>query len=175
MQKLLFSAAVVLLAACGDGKADAVKKMAEADSSAQATTMDLAGHGFPLVVDVPDPKDTDGATAVVVFNENSGKLEVRAGQRFAFTVVEDAADLERVKGDLERDLLKRNTVVRETPDELIYKSEFPDDPALTYLHFLKVVPAGGRTFIVEDLQDGVKLTEQDVERMVRAVRPASAS
>lgn len=162
------------LAACGDGKADAVKKMAEADSvRTDAIVVDLAQHGIPLVVQVPAIGTT--MPPVATFNENSGKLEFRAGERFAFTVVEDPGDLALEKAELERDLLKRNTVVRETAEELVYRSEFPDDPALTYMHFLKVIQADGRTFLVEDIHGETKLEQEDVERMITAVQAAAAS
>ncbi|HEY0978000.1 MAG TPA: hypothetical protein VGE21_11080 [Flavobacteriales bacterium] len=162
----------LMLAACGDGKKEAAERLAqEADSLAQlSTAIDLEPHGFPLELQAPDAQTLMGAEPAVVFNENTGKLEIRAGDRFALTVVEEPGDMARLKADLDREQVRRNTVTSETPELLIYQSEFPDDPSLVFLHFYRIVQAGGRTFVVEDLQEGKPFNAQDIERMTPAVR-----
>src|SRR5690606_38940654 len=134
--KLLFPtsliAAALLLAGCGDGKSDAAKQMAAAaDSARLAAMVDLSAHHLPLVLQMPP-----GSPApTLLWKDEIGKLEVRAGERFALAIAEIPPDLERLKADLARDLLKRNTIVEETPELLIYRSEFPDDTTLVFHHF----------------------------------------
>jgi hypothetical protein len=164
------------LAACGDGKSDAAKRMsAQADSAAAApvAAIDLAEFDLPLQFTPPDKGSTEGAEPTVVWKDEIGKLEVRAGERFGLTIVEEPGDIGRLKADLDRDLLKKNTVVKGTPDLLVYKSELPDDPDLVFLHFYQVLQSGGRTFVVEDVQDGTRFTEQDVDRMIAAITPVT--
>lgn len=156
----------LLLNACGDGKADAVKQMAAvADSIKAASTIDLSGHHMPLAVHLPVglPEPT------VLWKDEVGKLSVKAGDRFALEIYEAPPDMDRLKADLDRDLLKKNTILEETPDLLIYRSEFPDDSTLVFHHFHQLVQAGGRSFIVEDGEDGTAYTLEEVKRMAKAV------
>ena len=171
---LPFVLGVALLSACGDGKADAAKQMAAQADSAKATaaaSVDLAQFDLPLTLTPPDKQLTDGADPTVLWKDEIGKLEVKAGEHFGLTIVEEPGDIARLKADLDRDLLKKNTVLKETPELLVYKSEFPDDPSLVFIHFYQVVKAGDRAFVVEDVQAGMRFTEQDVERMTAAVGP----
>lgn len=168
--KILFPAsvlAVVLLAtSCGDGKSEAAKQMAAvADSIQAATTIDLAEHHLPLVlhlpVGLPEPS--------VIWQDDAGKLDIRAGEHFALEIYEVPFDMARLKADLERDLVKQNTVVAEHPDLLIFRSEFPDDSALVFYHFQRSITAGGRSFTITDPMGGTPFTREDVERMAKAV------
>ena len=176
MKLLLPSAAGALalaLAACGDGKADAAKKMAAAaDSTRMAAMVDLSAHHMPLMLEMPDGLPGPA----LLWKDEIGKLSVRAGDRFALDIHEAPADLGRLKADLDRDLLKRNTIVEETPDLLIYRSEFPDDTALVSFHFNRSITVGDRTFQVEDApDDGAFFTLDQIKRMAAAVRPKPAA
>lgn len=161
------SVAALLLASCGDGKADAAKRMAAAaDSARQAAMVDLSVHHLPLLLEMP----TGTPAPTLTWKDEIGTLEVRAGERFAIGIAEMPADAERLKADLERDLLKRNTILEETPGLLIYRSEFPDDTALVFHHFQRSITAAGRSFRVEDAKDGTAYSLEDVQRMAAAVR-----
>jgi hypothetical protein len=154
------------LSACGDGKSDAAKQMAAAaDSARMASQVDLSEYHLPLMLEMPVgmPQPT------LLWKDEIGKLAVRAGDRFAIEVSETPADRDRLKADLERDLLKRNTIVEETPELLIYRSEFPDDTALVFHHFERWVTADGRSFRVEDTKDGTVFSLEDIRRMASAV------
>ena len=169
--KLLFPASLIaaalLLAGCGDGKSEAAKQMAAAaDSARLAAMVDLSAHHLPLVLQMPP-----GSPApTLLWKDEIGKLEVRAGERFALAIAEIPPDLERLKADLARDLLKRNTIVEETPELLIYRSEFPDDTTLVFHHFERSITGNGRFFRVEDAKDGTAFTLEEVRRMAAAVR-----
>lgn len=159
-------AGALLLHACGDGKADAVKQMAAvADSIKAANTIDLAEQHLPLVVHVP----VGMPAATVLWKDEAGKLSVKAGDHFALEIYEAPSDMDRLKADLDRDLLKKNTILEETPGLLVYRSEFPDDSTLVFFHFHQLINAGGRTFIVDDADDGNAFTQDDINRMAKAV------
>ncbi len=162
------------LVGCGDGKSDAAKQLAaQADSAAIASSadviIDLAKYDMPLQLTAPDKQLTGGAEPEIVRNEEAGRLEIKAGDHFAITITEEPADVPRVKADLDRDLLKKNSIIKETPELLEYKSEFPDDPSLVYIHFYRAINAGQRSFVVQDADNGARFTEQDVERMIGAI------
>jgi hypothetical protein len=161
----------MLALACGDGKQEAAQLAAAAADSAAVTTsrkVDLGAHDMPLEIILPDAQLLGSDQDSVAWKEESGKLEVRAGEHFGLSISEEPADIERLKGDLERDLLRKNTVLRSGSDRIVYRSEFPDDPSLVFIHFYLIVQAQGRTFIVQDL-DALRFNEQDVARMMDAV------
>ena len=161
-------AAALLMNACGDGKADAAKQMAAAADSAKAaaSTVDLGQYQLPLELVMPSGTPAPS----IVWKDVSGQLEIRAGERFGITITEEPGDMARLKGDLDRDQVKKNTILRETPDELVYKSEFPDDSTLVFIHFQRVVKAAGRTFVVQDMDNGTAFTQADVDRMAGSLR-----
>ncbi|MFT3884405.1 MAG: hypothetical protein QM724_02940 [Flavobacteriales bacterium] len=174
MKPVALSLAVLLLTACGGG-APASDDGTATDPIAVDTLptagIDLARYDLPLLLNAPDKQSTGGAEPSIVWKDEIGKLAVTAGDRFKLTIVEEPGDVARLKADLGRDMLKKNTVLQETPDLVIYKSEFPDDPDLVFIHFYQVVKVGDRSFAVEDAQDGTRFTEQDVQRMAAAITP----
>lgn len=154
-----------VMSACGDGKSEAAELMAAAADSAHAAAfVDLAPYHMPLVLEMP----TGAPATTMVWKDATGKLAVRAGDHFAIEISEAPADPGRVKADLERDLLKRNTIIRETPRLLIYRSEFPDDTMLVFHHFDRWLTTDGRSFHVEDVDDGIAYTLEEVDRMAAA-------
>ncbi|MCO5275504.1 MAG: hypothetical protein M9900_11375 [Flavobacteriales bacterium] len=160
-------AGAILLNACGDGKADAAKQIAAvADSIKAANTIDLAEHHLPLTVEVP----VGLPTATVLWKDEVGKLTVTAGDQFALEIFEGPSGLGGLKADLDRDLLKKNTVVEESPDLIIYRSEFPDDTALVFHHFSQTITVGDRTFQVSDLETGTSYSLEAIRRMAASVR-----
>lgn len=169
----LVCAAALLLFGCGDGKSDAAKGMAEvADSAAMAPAMDLAAYDLPMLLDPPQQLGND--SVVVAWNEEFGHVSITAGDHFGMIVTEEPGDIGRMKGDLDRDLLRKNTIVEETPEMLIYRSSYPDDADLVFVHFYRVVQAGDRLFVVESDPMG-RFNEADVRAMVKSLsvkRPA---
>ena len=166
---LLFSLAII--AGCGDGKQDAVDRMAEeaAADSATATVLDLGMYDTPLLITPPDAQLLGGAAATATWNEEFGRVEVRAGEHFALNIAEGPGDLARLKADLERDMLRKHALIEQTSDRIVYRSQFPDE-ALVSVHFLRVVQVGGKIFEVTDHDEG-RFTEQDIRRMIGSVAP----
>jgi len=169
----------VLLVACGDGKADAARKLAEAQAQAEAESagvvpylLDLQAFDMPLAVSLPEmiTPDADSTYGRAVWNEEFGQLRVKAGDHFGLTITEDMGDLARLKADLDRDLLRSHTILQEAADRLVYRSEFPDQD-LVFIHFYRVIEVEGRSFVVESMPEG-RYNEQDVARMLEAVRPS---
>ncbi len=172
MKNPLPALALGLLVACGGGADQVVDSAAPADSTATPAgpAVDLANHGLPLLLSAPDKQLTGGQEPTIVWKDETGSLEIRAGDHFGLMVREEPADIARLKADLDRDLVRKNSVLHETPEMLTYKSEFPDDPSLVSMHFYQVVNAGDRTFVVQDI-DGQTFNQQDIERMMAAVSP----
>lgn len=158
-----------LLVACGDGKKEASEQLAGTETAEEASwTLDLSADEMPLIVDLGDRANIGSDSAVSAWNEEFGHLLVKAGDRFAITITEAPGDLARLKGDLDRDMLQKHTVIEETPDLLIYRSQFPDED-LVFVHFRRVITVGDRTFVVEDAAEG-KFNETDIKRMANAVK-----
>jgi hypothetical protein len=181
MKHLLILLSLTVLAACGDGKADAARKLAEAQEQAAAEAagtvpylLDLQAFDLPLVVSLPDvtTPDADSTYGKAVWNEEFGQLRVKAGDHFGLTITEDAGNIARLKADLDRDMLRKHTILQERTDLLVYRSQFPDED-LVFIHFYQVLSVDGRSFIVEDMAEG-RFNEADVARMVEAVRPSQA-
>ncbi len=166
-------ALVLLLSACGGGSTttDATTgtdSTTTAATAATGTPVDLGAHDLPLVLMAPDKQLLGGVEPQVLWKDQTGLLEVRAGEHFGLTIVEEPGDIARKKADLDRDLLRKNTILKETPELLVYRSEFPDDPSLVYIHFLQVLKVGDRSFVVEDIPE-LRFNEQDVERMAASI------
>lgn len=169
---LLFLSALGSLASCND-PANTDNVSASTDDSVavanSANTIDLSQFDMPLIVNVPE----NGTTPVAVMNAEMGQVEVRAGDHFGIAITEMQPDFARLKADLERDMLLKNTIVRETPGLVLYRSEYPD-AAGVFMHFVQVVGSGARTFVVEDLRNG-RFNESDAKAMLLAVTAKSAS
>lgn len=166
MKTALALTCAVLLVACGaPGNSEEDSGAAEAGNApvASATTIDLSQFDMPLLVNVPQ----NGHEPKAIMNEERGRAEVRAGEHFGLIVTEMEPDFARLKADLDRDMLVKNTITQETPDLIVYTSEFPDGTG-TFTHFMQVVRSGARTFVVEDLPDG-RFNESDGRAMVAAV------
>lgn len=166
---LLF--ALTLLAGCG-GTDQATDGTTQADSTAVPTVppIDLASHGVPLMLTPLDMQLTDGQAPAIVWKDETGTLEVKAGDHFGIVITEEPGDVARLKAALDRDLLRKNTLLTETPELLTYRSEFPDDATLVFMHFYQVVKVGDRAFVIQDM-DGQAFNQQDIERMVAAISP----
>jgi hypothetical protein len=170
MNKPLFlGVACVCLCACGSPSAVTDTRLVK-DTVPEAPMMDLAGYDLPLLLRAPEPQLTGGELPLVRWVEQSGRTEITAGEHFGMGIAEEPADMARLKADLDRDQLVRNTIVREDSTTVVYRSEFPDDPTLVFVHFYQVLHVGGRSFVVQDL-DGGRFNEQDVVRMAAALVP----
>lgn len=169
---LQFLSIVLLLTACGDDK-EAGKEPEnvpqETANEQGSHTVDLTPYDMPLAVEL-DRNSLVNDTAAVRWNEEMGKLEVTAGEHFHITISEEPADIPRLKADLERDMLRKHTVIDENPSLVIYRSTFPDED-IVFVHFYKVIEQEGRTFVIESHDQG-RFNESDVRRMASAVVPA---
>ena len=171
MKHLMWTPLLLLFATCGGGTGPAAEETTGDSTAAEASTaIDLASHDLPLLLTAPDKQFTEGQEPSFVWKDETGKLEVKAGAHFGLVITEEPGDIPRLKASLDRDLLRKNSILSETPELLTYRSEFPDDPSLVFLHFYRVVRAGDRTFVVEDLE-GQPYNQQDIERMSAAVSP----
>lgn len=167
---ILCIASLALLAACGEGGSSSVDTPpGDSTAAPTANVLDMSQFDMPLLVNVPEK----GTAPVAVMNEEMGQMEVRAGDHFGLTIKEMEPDFARLKADLERDMLLKNTIVQETPALLLYRSEYPNEAGV-FMHFMQVVKSGARTFVVEDLPNG-RFNETDAKEMVAAVIPKPVS
>ncbi len=164
--------ALALSVGCGGGAEQPADGAPAPDSIAVATVppIDLSSHGLPLLLSPPDKRSPDGGEPAIVWKDETGTLEVKAGDHFGLVITEEPGDIPRLKAALDRDLLRKNTLLRETPDLLTYRSEFPDDASLVFMHFYQVIKAGDRAFVVQDTE-GQPFNQQDIDRMLAAVSP----
>ena len=165
--------ALTFLVSCGDGKREAAEAASTASEPAATWLIDLREHDLPLEVDLGDRATLGVDSASVVWNEEFGELRVNAGEHFAISISEEPGDIARLKADLERDMLRKHTVLEETPEKVVYRSQFPDED-IVFIHFYRLVPVGDRTFVVRDAAEG-RFNEADVQRMVAAVRVLEVS
>jgi len=165
---------VFLAFACGGPGGTQEQALPEEGNAvaATATVLDLAPYDTPLLVDLGDLATLGVDSPTVKWNEELGQLEVWAGEHFGLLITEEPGDLARLKADLDRDMLRKHTVVEQTPERFVYRSEFPDD-AGTYLHFYLTVHVGERSFVVTDMEQH-QYNEADVRRMVNAVKAKPA-
>lgn len=136
-------------------------------SPSTTSSVDLSAWDVPLLVAAPE---RPGDSLQVIWNEEFGHLEVEAGEHFSLIITEGAGDMARLKADLERDLLRSHDVLREEPGLLIYRSTFPDDTDLVFVHAYQELQVGDRSFVIETGPQG-RFNEADVDVMVRAVIP----
>jgi hypothetical protein len=173
MKYVIALLALTFLVSCGDGKKEAAEAAATGNEPASTWLIDLREHDMPLEVDLGDRTTLGVDSALVVWNEEFGELRVNAGERFALSISEEPGDIARLKADLDRDMLRKHTVLEETPERVVYRSQFPDED-IVFVHFYRVITVGDRTFVVQDAAEG-RFNEADVQRMVEAVRVMQAS
>lgn len=162
---------ICLLVACGSGPSEGHSSPTPDSSAAAAPlTIDLAQHDLPFLLSPPDKQLTGGVDPTVQWKEETGRWEIIAGEHFGLALVEEPADMPRRKADLDRDALQQHSVLKDTTGLLVYRSTFPDDPSLVFVHFYQSFTIGGRDFTAQDL-DGMRFNEQDIRRMAAALSP----
>jgi hypothetical protein len=160
----------LFLHACGDGKKEAADQLARQEQVSDVHVIDLSEHDLPLIVEI-DRNVLGDDTAKVRYNEEFGRYEVDAGERFRILIAEEEGDMQRLKDGLERDMLRKTTIIEESPGLIVYRSEFPADD-IVFVHFYQIIGHEGRTFVIESHDQG-RFNETDVRRMSAAVRPGS--
>ena len=163
---IIWALPFLVLSACGDDKKEAVE---EGTATSTSWSVDLQPYDLPLTADLGDRSTLGADTVLVEWNEEFGHTTVNAGDRFRLIIREEPGDLARLKADLDRDMLRKNTVIEDGPDRLVYRSQFPDED-LVFIHFTLTLTVGDRSFVVEDDPNG-RFNEMDITRMVGAVKP----
>lgn len=179
MKNLMVALLVLAMVGCGappqpTTESDPIDSLA-AVAAPSDTVVDLAAFDLPLNLTAPDAQAAMGAPLTIHMNDERGWLEVDRGEHFQVRISEtDGDDLARLKADLQRDQLRKATVITERPDLLLYKQEFPADPSLVFIHFLRKVNAAGRQFTVESAPDG-RFNEADAWRMIASIAAGAPS
>jgi hypothetical protein len=173
MKHYLIALLGLSLAACGDGKHEAADQSTATESTAPGIVVDLAPYDMPFSLDLGDPATLGTDSVEVAFNEEFGWLEMRVGEHVGLTIAEEPGDLQRLKADLDRDMLQKHTLIAQDVEHMVYRSQFPDSD-LVYIHFVRVIAVDGRTFVMQDAM-GPRFTEADVARMNGSVRLKAAA
>ncbi len=174
MKVLIPIALVLCFSACGSNDSTPEGQVVDSTETAVApAVLDLATYDTPLLVELGDLATLGVDSPTVKWNEEFGHLEVNAGDHFGLLITEEPGDLARLKADLDRDMLRKHTVIEETPEKLVYRSEFPDD-AGTYIHFYRSVQVGDRSFVVTDVEQR-RFNEADVKRMAASIKAKEAA
>ncbi|HRF79133.1 MAG TPA: hypothetical protein PL070_03510 [Flavobacteriales bacterium] len=173
MKALIRVVLLLGLSACGGNDGVPEGEVVDSTATAASTVLDLARYDAPLLVELGDMATLGVDTPTVKWNEEFGHLEVNAGEHFGLLITEEPGDLARLKADLDRDMLRKHTVIEETPEKLVYRSEFPDD-AGTYIHFYRMVQVGDRIFVVTDAEQR-RFNEADVKRMSGSIKAKVAA
>lgn len=165
---------VLFLMACGSGGTDSAalegeNATAETNEAPKGVLTDLSSEDLPLDILCPE-----GTEPLVVWREEFGHVEVRAGENFGVMITEQPGDVARKKADLSRDLLQTHTFIVEEENGMVYKSQFPDNENLVFHHFYEVITIGDREFIVSDLPDG-QFSETQAKAMMGSVRAKASS
>lgn len=173
MKLAMLTVGLMAFAACSEGRKEAAEQMSDTTTTAEApAVLDLSAFDTPLLVELGDLSILGVDSPSVKWNEELGHLEVSAGEHFGLLITEEPADMARLKADLDRDMLQKHTVIEETPEKLVYRSQFPDDAA-TFVHFYRTVQVGERTFVVSDAA-GARFNEADIRRMATSVKSKAA-
>lgn len=176
MRSLLPFALLAVLTSCGGQHENSAAVTVDTTAVVAAvapTVLDLSAFDTPLLVELGDMATLGVDSPAVKWNEEFGRLEVNAGDHFGLLITEEPGDLARLKADLDRDMLRKHTVIEEGPDKLVYRSEFPDD-AGTFIHFYRVMQVGDRQFVITDAEER-RFNEADVARMVGSIKVRSAA
>ena len=171
MKQFLPVLASFLLFACGNTAENGTAESPAPDTdSAVVERIDLTSVDLPLLLTPPDAAALAGDSVMVTWNEEFGHVAIAAGEHFGLIITEEPGDLQRLKSDLERDQLRTHTIIEETPSELVYRSSFPDDADLVFVHFFQLLEVDGRQFVVESDPMG-RFNEADVARMAASIGP----
>lgn len=169
MKRTLPILASVLLFACGNGaENEPVESPAPTAEAAVIERIDLTSVDLPLLLTPPDAAVLAGDSVMVTWNEEFGHVAITGGEHFGLIITEEPGDLQRIKGDLDRDPLRTHTIIEETPSKLVYRSSFPDDADLVFVHFFQLLEADGRQFVVESDPMG-RFNEADIARMAASI------
>jgi hypothetical protein len=179
MKYLLLLAVPLALVSC-DRASSTASGEDETDTSAAIpevgdTMVDLAAYDLPLRLSAPDAQAAMGAALVLHPNEERGWLEVDRGEHFMLRISEtEGDDLARLKEDLQRDQLRKATVITERPDLLLYKLEFP--PILRWCSCTlcgRSASAAANSSL--ESAPETRFNEGDAWRMIGAVSPVAPS
>lgn len=125
--------------------------------------LDLSQYGLNVTLMVPD----SSIGTLEVMAQSYGDIEVRVGTFFQIKIA-PGGDIALKKSDLESDLLFKTTILSETPELLIYKSDLPDG-SKSYHHFYMIKKVLGANYEIRDIEEsGESFSEAIVKKMVEA-------
>ena len=136
----------------------------EEDATATESMLefDLSAFGTQAIILLPDTTLSPLETTILP----SGELEIRVGKGFQVMIAE-GGDIELKKSDIETDLLYKGTVLKQTDNSLLYKSELPDG-SLSFHHFYVIKEINGNMYELSDIDNGEPFSENEAEIMLKS-------
>ncbi|MCD6065891.1 MAG: hypothetical protein K0S33_717 [Bacteroidetes bacterium] len=127
---------------------------------------DISKTGMNLNVLIPD--STKGTLDTVL--QSWGAYEIKVGNNFQVSVLEDGGDAATKKADNANDdvnKVKGDYIINE-PNTLMWESGVAD---LSEFHFFHSAKIGERTYVFEDIK-GDPFTKEDIQQMLDACKQA---
>lgn len=155
-------ALILIFSACNSGSTDDSTGIQKVHKGMMM--LDLTDKGLPVTIIVPD-----STTGELTINATSyGDVEIKVGDYFQIKFT-PSADMALLKSDLQADLLWKTTILEDTPELLLYKSELPDGSKV-FFHFYAVVDIGGAKYEVKDISGGEQYPESAIRKMSEAIK-----
>ncbi|MEY3398318.1 MAG: hypothetical protein RL220_912 [Bacteroidota bacterium] len=124
------------------------------------------GSGFHLQMNIPQ-HPTDSIPAQTILNENTGELDINAGDNFGLRVIQESRSVEQFRQDMQAMSLFSMRIVEETPELLIYQTLLPDGTA-HFFHIYATRIINGVPYTIRSAPES-DFTEADVVRMKEAL------
>ena len=173
--RLMFLAVMALvLVACSEPKNNESAEVVVAEKETKTTfdqekydLLDLSTFGLEAKIHVPSKKVTN-VDPSVVYNEESGIIEVSSGKKFKLRIKETEVDKGLMLDDLANDLLFQNTVTEEEDNFVKYTSSLPDG-SNKYNHFCAWINIGDVNYMIENVKEE-EFSDHYLNRMINCVK-----
>ena len=152
--------AIIFFASCGGSKVE------EEVILPGMMKVEFAVAGDTLSMIVPD--SSKGKLDLI--EQGWGATELRIGENFQISVEEGEGDIAMLKNDIDiDDVYQLQKYVVDQPDLLFWESKIPIMPTSNF-HFYSIIQAGGKSYIVKDIEAGIAYSEELVKEMVEAAK-----
>lgn len=137
---LLLCGALLFIFSCGNKTHDQVPP------PEGMCSIELSKYGKPFSVFVPDTSKHP----LNIIEEGSGALIVKAGNGFAISITEEAADLQLKRTDIESDEINKfKAFTVNEPEAILWESAITEPE----YHFVLNMKVAGRDFCFQDVQN----------------------
>ncbi|MBN8703012.1 MAG: hypothetical protein J0M08_08100 [Bacteroidetes bacterium] len=159
---LLLIACVLFIASCGNESKE------NANVPAGMTQVDLTKYGLDATINIPD--STNGTAEIV--QQSWGATEIKIGQGFQLSIIEDAGDISLAKSDVAgNDVNKLKKYLIDEPTTILYESSIIENQS--EYHLYAIIKTGEKSFVVEDIK-GDAFSEKEIRTMLESAKSITA-